>query len=377
MSSLYRRLRTIFNTPKTTSTATIPPSTVNTKERKLQKLVQRYKRSSESPEFRARHRFYSTIVRRLSFAKQFSMVEDFLEHQKNFADITNEQFTIRLISLYGKAGMLDHAHRLFDEMPDLKCTRTVRSFNALLSACIDSGKFDKVQGFLRDFPVKLGITPDVVSFNIVIKGYCEIGNLDSGVLVLCEMEKRGIEPDLITFNTLLNGFYGNGRFVDGEKIWTLMESKNVVPNVRSYNSRLRGLELENRVMEAVELLGEMENKGIRPDVMSYNAVIKGLCNDENVEEVKNWYRKLKENGRMPDRVTYMTLIPYLRQKGDLDGAVELCIEIMNKGLLVNATLFQHVVDELVKLSRVEEAKDLVERGKSNKHSYKLSLPLDK
>ncbi|KAK1396500.1 hypothetical protein POM88_006363 [Heracleum sosnowskyi] len=48
-------------------------------------------------------------------------MEDILEFQKQFEDITNERFMVRLISLYGKAGMFDNARKVFDEMPELKC----------------------------------------------------------------------------------------------------------------------------------------------------------------------------------------------------------------------------------------------------------------
>lgn len=373
MSSVCRRLQNIFST-HTTATSSV----LSTRELKLQKMADKFKKSSESPKFRFRHERYSNIVRRLAAAHKFSLVEDVLEYQKKFEDIRNEQFTIRLITLYGKAGMFDHAHELFDQMPDLNCVRTVRSFNALLSACIGAGKFDKVQSILQDLPPKLGVTLDVVSFNTVIKAYCKMGNLDSAVLVLDEMQSKGVEPDLITFNTLLNVFYGNGKFADGERIWGLMESKNVVPNTRSYNSRLRGLVLNSRVKEAVKLLGEMEGKGCKPDVMSYNAVIKGFCDDGNAEEVKRWYKELRDKNCLPDRVTYVTIVPFLCQKGDFEMALELCTEVINTGLIVGAGLFKPVIDGLVKQSKIEEAKNLVELGKSNKHChYKLRLPLDK
>ncbi|XP_065877198.1 pentatricopeptide repeat-containing protein At3g13150-like [Euphorbia lathyris] len=370
MTSLCYRLHTLFNVRGTAASPSV------TKCHKLQKMVDEFKKSSQSPEFRAlKHKDYFLVVRRLKAANQLSMVEDIVEHQKKFEDITNEQFTTRLILLYGRAGMFEHAHKLFDEMTELKCERTVRSFNALLSACIDAGKYDKLEEILRDFPDKLGITPDVISFNTLIKGYFEMGKQDSALLVLDEMEKRGMEPDLITFNTLLNGFYGGGNLEQGEEIWGLMESKNIVPNVRSYNSRLRGLVSQKRMTEAVELFGEMEEKGVQPDVISFNAVITGFCVDDDVEKVYYWYLKLRGSGYIPDRVTYVTLIPFFCRKDDFSTAHELCIEIINQGLPVRSTLFQPVVNGLVKQSKVEEAKELVELGKSNNHlSFKLSMP---
>lgn len=180
---------------------------------------------------------------------------------------------------------------------------------------------DNVEEMLREFPNELGITLDVVSYNIVIKAFCKMGDFDFGVLVLDDMAKKGLKPDLITFNTLLDGLYGSWRFAVGEKIWSLMESKNIVPNVRSYNSRLQRLVLEKGELAAVDLLGEMKRNGIKSVVISYNTVIKGHCDDGNVEKVKRWYRKLRETECVPDRATYMTLVPFLCAKGDFGMAL--------------------------------------------------------
>ncbi|WCJ20358.1 Tetratricopeptide repeat (TPR)-like superfamily protein [Euphorbia peplus] len=418
MSSLYSRLHAIFNVRATTSAAVAAanpatvtrkshklqklsaaatltnvtqkshklqklvaastPTTVTRKSHKLQKLVDDLKKSSESPKFRAQnHKDYFAVVRRLKSANQLSMVEEIVEHQKKYDDITNENFTTRLILLYGRAGMFDHANKLFDEMPELKCERTTRSFNALLAACIDAGKYDQLEEIIRGLPEGLGIVPDVVSYNTLIKGYCEMGRKDCAFGVIDEMERKGIQPDSITFNTLLNGFYGGGDFDGGEKVWGLMESKGVVPNVRSYNAMLRGLVSKKRMEEAVEVFGEMEGKGVKPDVISFNAVITGFCEAEDLENAKHWYLKLRGCDYKPDRVTYVTLIPFFCRMEDFSTAHELCIEIINHGLLVRAALFQPVVDGLVKQSKVEEAKELVELGKSNNHiSHKLTMPLD-
>ena len=50
-------------------------------------------------------------------------------------------FGIRLI-LLSKAGMLDYAYKVFDELPQFNCSSTVNALNALLSACVKSKNFD-------------------------------------------------------------------------------------------------------------------------------------------------------------------------------------------------------------------------------------------
>lgn len=332
-------------------------------------MAEKFKKSSESRRFRCRYGNYEQAVLTLARAKKFSFIEDILEHQKQYNDISNEVFTVRIITLYGKAGMFEQAYKLFDEMPNLKCERTVMSFNALLSACVNSEKFDQVSGFFQELPARLGIVPDVVSYNTIVKGFCESGSLDKALSVLDEMQKAGLKPDSITFNTLLFAFYGKGSYTDGEKIWDLMKKNNVTPNARSYNAKLRGLVSENRMTEAVELIDEMKTGGINPDVYTYNTLIKGFCDAGNPQEAKRWYREIGENEMSPVWATYMTLIPFFVEEGDFDMAYELCKDVYIKRKDVSSrrwtierALLEKVVDGLVKESKFEEATKLEQLG---------------
>ncbi|XP_022977339.1 pentatricopeptide repeat-containing protein At1g55890, mitochondrial-like [Cucurbita maxima] len=393
-SSLYRRLHGLFNHSRSSASRSnkpnsSPPSSLTNKpnqstaaknpltaEQRLQNLVNKFIKSSQSDRFRARHRIYDSTVRRLAAHKRFSMIEDIIEAQKKYEDITDEGFAIRLIMLYGKAGMFTHARKLFDELPELNCERTVKSFNALLASCVNSKEYDQVETIFREVPQEVSIEANVISYNIVINAYCEMEAFDKAILFFNDMEKNGMEADLVTFNTLLTAYYRKGRFLDGERLWGVMVNKNIAPNLISYNARLRGMVLENRMQEGIGLVAEMEEKDIKPDAYSFNALIKGFCEDGDVEEAKKWYYKLKENEVTPNGITYRTLLPFLCEQGDFDLALELCKEaIDNHRLVINVAEVQRVVDGLVEVSKIEEAKDLVKLCNSNNYlNFKLDLP---
>ncbi|GFZ03163.1 tetratricopeptide repeat (TPR)-like superfamily protein [Actinidia rufa] len=353
-SSVYRRLHGLFTATKTTPSLpkspkpTTAPAPAPAPARSLSPadssdaktfriLVKKFKKASDSNRFRHRnHRSYETTVRRLAAAHKFSDIEDILEHQKKYPDITNEGFVVRLICLYGKSGMFDHAQKLFDEMPQLKCERTVMSLNALLSACVSSKKFDKIGELLSEIPEKLSIKPDLISYNTVIKAFCEMA-----------------------------------------KVWELMKEKNVVPNARSYNPKLRALVAGNRIPEASELIEEMGIKGIKRDVFSYSALIKGFYDNGMLEEAKEWYKEMAKNDFKTLQVTFTKLGSLACEKGDFDFALELCKEAISQRCLVYSSMMQLVVDGLVKESKMEQAKELVELGKSNGYfHYKLKMPLE-
>ncbi|EXB75240.1 hypothetical protein L484_026022 [Morus notabilis] len=381
MSSVNSRLRAIFSKSVPAKTKVKPKSNVAAKssdisafpeETKLLKLVNKFKKSCEDPKFRCKHSIYRRTVRRLANAKKFSMIEDVLESQKKYDSIRVEGFANRLISLYGESGMFEHAHKLFDEMPELNCERTVKSFNVLLKAALDAKKFDKVVEIFKEFPLRVSVEPDLFSYNIVIHSFCEMGSFDDALSMFHEMEGNGMEPSLITYNTLLNALYRNGKFLEGERLWTMMEGENIAPDVRTYNARLRGIFIGDAGLEADEVISEMERKGIKPDLVSYNALIKGFCDGGNLKEAMKWYGELQKNNCRPDLVTFATLIPACCNAGDLVVAYELCLKAIDRRVLLKAAVFKNVVDGLARKVKYDEASELVKLVNSASHlNYKL------
>ncbi|CAI9755129.1 unnamed protein product [Fraxinus pennsylvanica] len=346
------------------------------KERNLKKLVQKFKLYSSSDRFRTKNGIYESTVRRLASAKRFKWIEEILEHQKQFRhDISKENFSIRLVKLYGQSGMFENAKKVFDEMSERNCERSVKSVNALLSACVNSGKLEEIEGIFREMEMKWQVRPDVVSYNIVIKGLCEMGEWDKGLGMLDEMERSGVKPDLVTFNTVLDKLYSNKRFDDGENMWRRMVESGFLPNIRSYNARLVGLLNEKKFNEAVELISEMGKSGIQPDFFSYAILIRGYCDEGDLKGVKKWYSELVRSECVPDRALFRVVLSSALDNGDYDWVFELCKEVFERKCLVDASLLQNVVDGFVKDSRIDEAKMVVQMGRSNDYRhYKLELP---
>ncbi|CAI9087698.1 OLC1v1021840C1 [Oldenlandia corymbosa var. corymbosa] len=380
MSSLVRLFRRASSTLTANPTSNINSTKAVVKslydERNLKKLVEKFKQHSHSDRFRMQIGIYRNTVRRLASAKRFNWIEDILEYQKQFThDLSKEGFAVRLISLYGDSRMFDNAQKVFDEMPELNCERTVLSVNALLGACVSSRKFDKVEGLFRELTEKLNVKPDVFTYNTVIKAVSELGSPEKYISLMDEMEENGIKPDTITFNPILMACYANGKFDDGEKLWSRMVAKNVVPDIRSYNARLLGLANEGRMNEAVECFNDLGSKKLKADVFSFGAIIRGYYLEDNLEEVKTWYRKVIENNFAPDKGIFSYAVSLACKKGDYDWGFEICQEIFKRKCSVDEQLLQNVVDGLVKESRIDDAKQMAEMGKSNNYrQYDLRLP---
>ncbi|XP_019418651.1 PREDICTED: pentatricopeptide repeat-containing protein At1g55890, mitochondrial-like isoform X2 [Lupinus angustifolius] len=330
-SSFVILLRRNLSTAVTAVTAVTSPSESSIiklflsdlhNERNLDTLIRNFKTASHSHRFRAKHGIYERTVRRLASADRFQSIHEILQYQKQFNDFSKEGFSARIITLYGKSGMFDNAHKLFDEIPQ----RTVLSLNALFSAYLHSKKFDMV---------------------------------------------------LSLFNTLLVELYAKGRFEDGEKIWNQMEGKSVTPDVKSYNAKLVGMVVVKKTNDAVGLYEKIKNEGVKPNLFSFNALIKGFVNEGDLDEAKKWYSEIASTDFDPNVETFATLLPFLCEKDDLNAAFQVSKDIFNTRCRFGprGSLLQQVVDVLVSNSMISEAEEIVKLGKASSHfRYKLNLP---
>ncbi|CAI9754457.1 unnamed protein product [Fraxinus pennsylvanica] len=113
------------------------------KERSLKKLIQKFKLCSSSDHFRNKNGIYESTVHRPNSTKRFKWIEEILKHQKQFKhDISKENFSIRLVKLYGQSDMFENVKKVFNEMSERNCERSVKSVNALLLACVNSRKLE-------------------------------------------------------------------------------------------------------------------------------------------------------------------------------------------------------------------------------------------
>lgn len=50
-----------------------------------------------------------------------------------------------------------------------------------------------------------GLTPDVVTYNFMIHGFCKEGQIQKVNGLLLDMEEKGLAPNVVIFDTLMPG----------------------------------------------------------------------------------------------------------------------------------------------------------------------------
>ncbi|XP_010278842.1 PREDICTED: pentatricopeptide repeat-containing protein At1g80150, mitochondrial-like [Nelumbo nucifera] len=328
-------------------------------ERDPDKLFHLFKANAHN-RFVIENRFaFEDTVSRLAGARRFDYIEELLEHHKTLPQGRREGFIVRIIMLYGKAGMTKHALQTFNDMHLFGCRRTVKSFNAALKVLTQTCDLKAIQFFFDEVPWKFGISPDVFSLNIVIKAFCELGVLDMAYLTMVEMEKVGIKPDVVTFTTLISAFYKNDRSEIANGLWNLMVLKGCFPNLATFNVRIQHLVNKRRAWNANALMGKMQNMGINPDEVTFNLVIKGFCQAGFLEMAKRVYSALHGKGYKANSRINQTMIHYLCKAGEFNTAFGMCKVSMSRNWFPSVDTIYRLLVGLKKNGQYNKAKEIM------------------
>ncbi|VVA95931.1 unnamed protein product [Arabis nemorensis] len=325
-------------------------------ERDPEKLFELFKANATNSLVIENRFAFEDTVSRLAGARRFDFIEELLEQQKTLPQGRREGFIVRIIMLYGKAGMMEQALDTFYNMDSYGCKRTVKSFNAALKVLTLKPVLRTIQEFLLDVPAKYGVEIDAVSFNIVIKSFCEMGFLDKAYLTMMQMERYGLKPDVVTYTTLISAFYKHERYVIGNGLWNLMVLKGCRPNLTTFNVRIQFLVHTRRAWDANDLLLLMPKLQMEPDTVTYNLVIKGFFVAGFPEMAERVYTAMHGKGYKPNVKIYQTMIHYLCKAGKFDLAYTMCKDCMRKKWYPNLDTVGMLLDGLVKKGEIDQAK---------------------
>ncbi|KAK8968367.1 Pentatricopeptide repeat-containing protein [Platanthera guangdongensis] len=293
----------------------------------------------------------SSAVTKLSSSQSFSSIRSLVD------DLLLPRHLSHAIVLFAQAGMLDDSLRAFRTSP------SQRSLNALLFACIVSNNHSQLSKFFTEYPSIYSITPNLETYNTVLKSFSESGTSRSFYSVFDEMLKRNIKPNMTTFCIALEGFYKEQRFGDVDKVLELMRSHGCSPNLATYNARILGLTKLGKSELARELFDELKKKNMKPSWVTYGHLIVGFCKEGNLEEAKRFYRSMRRNGSVAESWVYFSLMNYLCKGGDYEAAMGICNDTMARNWVPCFVSMKTLVNGLASSSKLDEAKDLIEKVK--------------
>lgn len=111
-----------------------------------------------------------------------------------------------LIKGHGIEKDLKRALELFREMAVEGVPYNTITFNSMIDACIKCQDLKMAESLMCEMTDPASVfEPDLITFSTLLKGYCNVGDLDKALQVAQAIKDRGLRTDELVYNTLMDG----------------------------------------------------------------------------------------------------------------------------------------------------------------------------
>lgn len=214
------------------------------------------------------------------------------------------------VDMYGKCGLFDDSHRVFDRM----VSKNSVSCCALLGAYCQNGDFKSVVKLFR----LMGKEADIYSFGTVLRACAGLAAVREGKEVHCQYLRKGGWRDIIVESALVC-LYAKCGFIDyAYRVFMRMLVRNLI----TWNSMICGFAQNGRGREAISIFDEMiEENGINPDYISFIGVLFACSHTGLVDQGRKYFKLMTEEYRIKAGIEhYNCMVDLLGRAGSLEEA---------------------------------------------------------
>jgi pentatricopeptide repeat protein len=192
-----------------------------------------------------------------------------------------------LINAFGKAGMIERAQQLFDEMRGKRLLPDSHCYNALIDAFVKAGRVDDALDHAK------------------------------------RMKKDGFDATVYTYTTLIHGLFMKHRNEEAIKLWyEMVNEKGILPTKAAFGVLSRGLCLSGKFNIACKVLDEIAPLGLVVE-NAHEDMLNVLCTAGRFKQACTLADEIVGKGReIPGRVR-TAMINALRKAGNADLAIKL------------------------------------------------------
>ncbi|PNX74221.1 pentatricopeptide repeat-containing protein, partial [Trifolium pratense] len=105
--------------------------------------------------------------------------------------------------------------------------------NTAIYVLVKGTKLEKALRFFERMQViAIGIEPDIVTYNCLIKGYCDLHRIDDAmVLGLSKMPSKGCPPDKVNYYTVMAFLCNDKKFEEVKRLLeNMVKNSNLIPD---------------------------------------------------------------------------------------------------------------------------------------------------
>jgi len=251
---------------------------------------------------------------------------------------------------YAAANEVNKAIKTFDVIEKFKVEADQTAFYSLLRALCKSKNLEDAEELLLLRKKFFPLTAE--GFNIILDGWCNvITDVAEAKRVWREMSNYCITPDGISYTLMVSCFSKVGNLFDTLRVYDEMKKRGWTPAIGVYNSLVYVLTRENCMKDAQNIFSKLIDEGIQPDVETYNSMIVPLCESSKLDEARIVMESMILKGIVPTISTYHA---FLKQEG-IDESRKLLQKMKEDGCGPKSETFLMLIDKFFLLNESRNA----------------------
>ncbi|KAL1803957.1 hypothetical protein DCAR_0935640 [Daucus carota subsp. sativus] len=249
---------------------------------------------------------YNMMIDILGKSKKFDLMWEMVEEMDQLGGHVTFDTLTKVMRRLAKACKYSDVIEAFRNMDQFQLKRDVVTLNVLIDILAKEGTVELAQDMYNEF--RNQITPDRVTYNVLIRGWCKVGNMDKARQIMEEMQKSGVCPDVISYTPFINAYCHERNFRKVDEILEEMQEKNCPPNVVTYTIVMHARGKAKEIDEALAISETMKKNGCVPDAAFCSSLIYILCKAGRLKDAQDVFEDMPNQGLIPDVLTYNTMI---------------------------------------------------------------------
>eukprot|EP00427_Karlodinium_veneficum_P028482 CAMPEP_0169208970 /NCGR_PEP_ID=MMETSP1016-20121227/14420_1 /TAXON_ID=342587 /ORGANISM="Karlodinium micrum, Strain CCMP2283" /LENGTH=576 /DNA_ID=CAMNT_0009286389 /DNA_START=121 /DNA_END=1849 /DNA_ORIENTATION=+ len=238
----------------------------------------------------------------------YELINEMLRDHE-WAHLVNAVVYCSVLKGYSHQKNFDRMWHVYQEMLQHKLKFSIVTFNTLVDACSRNGQMHRIPAMLDDMDTQ-GISPNIITYSAIIKGYCQAGRINDAFSVLEGMvQNTRFTPDEIMYNTLLDGCARQGMVDRGMEVLKRMESDRVPPSNFTLSVLVKLCNRGKRLDKSFDLCQAISLKHkFRLNVHVYSNLIHGCIAHKDIDRALGVLEKMMCESVRPNARTYTILI---------------------------------------------------------------------
>lgn len=257
---------------------------------------------------------YSLLLQECIFRKQYRLGRRIHAQMAVVGFVPNVYLITKLLILYAKAGDLETASILFNELPET----SLISWNAIIAGYVQKGLVEIGLGLyykMRDS----GVGPDQYTFASVFRACATLATLEQGKQAHGIFIKSHIIGNVVVNSALMDMYFKCSCPSDGRLVFDKSEDWNVI----TWTSLISGYGQNGSAKEVLQSFQRMINEGYRPNYVTFLAVLSACSHGGLVSEGWEYFSSMRRDyGIQPRGKHYAAMVDLLGRSGRLQEAFD-------------------------------------------------------